>query len=1069
MSSYEDDEDMVSLSSDKTGESRVETLRDDVEKILTDHKLNWNSTFCLRKTYADAPNPVLSIEGFGEVGLPLTARDVKAIKRHGLQVGNKQNGASWEVDASKVTFASSRWPAYVEEVVKDVSNNLNPSGKKHHFRCELQKLSVYEKGSRLLQNTDSAATGRDLIATITVLLPSQYTGGAVRLSCDGVSVEPDYIRPDPGCTSVLAWLPAVEHDPEPITSGHALSLTYHLTRARTAQPSTSSTPAAAAQDRFAISELNRVFAARNFMVGSPGGPCKLVYLLDGDYYPGGALGVLSGADAERASAFDMLAGVHDLALGLVTVRYHPHLDSSRKHQDGGRSDALEYTRLVNAHSGEPLAPTLEVTGEEQIPRDIATAIRIRAFDRAPYDSTDAELDAAARRPRTALVVWPRRSHLDVVYSGRAGLERAWAALAATAEEPTADDRALVDFLLARESEDEGSAEACCKAALRWVDLDTWCKAVYACGEPLGLACVRDETKFEAVEVFGFESVRASFETMLNAEKRNSTRLAFLQSFDDWLGEPRAAAKGLVRHLRQWLKAQKEEVLTSLRTPSLNEAVLLLDAARESGGLSYLRTQMLPQLQVCADGEFLLHFAHTLHQATSWKERGKKEMTHDILAAGVSATFAPPASAVTERTAAADFAQCKAYTETCTRFGHGDLVDDIVKHVLASAARPDLSAAQGGEYARNAMIPFVNYLAPRTRRTTRLPRQFDELRRSAVELWRKWAEGAPGQLAETEIGELVDAAIFPDGDLGVFVAVLAPAVEIMKLPGPNFRDLVDALRRVPEPHVYPEDYAGPSLAQVIVSLARRYARKAPSGDAEVVTDAVQWVIAVDPLLGRAVFDSVLAEPKITVEYVKDVLMPMARALCQQATEGERLGTLAPLLQGIVKAWISTVPPSSDRVFSDGWRALRSWRCPCMHCLQLRNFFTKDCMESKKLSHIGAHKVTHVDRELRGHARHLAVWETRGTRPKGLMIYKSDALIRYHSWFQEKKEVEEILRAIGPDDAALQNILGAEYARVRTALEHGADMDLPSVAVPAKRRAEGIPLVSKRPRYGRIMGW
>ncbi|GJE87363.1 hypothetical protein PsYK624_034460 [Phanerochaete sordida] len=1059
-------------------ESCFETFRDDMEKILANETLNWNSTFCFQKTHKDALDPVLGIEGLGEVDLPLMGQDVKAVKRYGLRVDseeNKQNGVIWEIDASKVSFGDLGWPAYVEEVVKDVSDTVMPNRTEEHFRCELKKLSIFEKGSRLLQNADSQETGPEIqvIATMAILLPSRFTGGTVRLSRDGIFVEHDCSASDSECINVLAWPPAVGHASEPITSGRALALIYHLIRTNPIQPSPSPPPAAP-QVTFAVSELNRILNAYVRMQSHSGGPCKLVYLLDGDYPPDGlTLVALSGADAQRASALAVLAGMHDLALGLVRVHCTPG-GAPRVRSDEDAPLELEFTRLVDAHTGTPLAPALEVADSERIPRDFVGAIRRGWRTRAPQwreykDYTKrgprmvlGESPLVPKPPpplpphhtRTALVLWARRSELAVRYSGRAGLERACAALDAA----PARERALVDFVLARGSGDGRAAEVCFQAALRWRDLEVWRQVVEACAAPLGLSGVRDETRLAAVEVFGFESVRETFESMLNTEKRNGTRLAFLQRFDDWLGEPHAATKGRVRDVRSWIKKKKQEVLASLRPPSLEETVLLLDAARENGGLSYLKEHMLPQLQACADAEFLLHFANALHQVTSWKPRGKKEVIRDILTAGVAAIFVRPTLAAAEHVGTVSFVRCKEYTETCTRLSHDDLIDEIVRHLLAAAVRPELSATQGGVYAQNALIPFVNYLARRERvgPTTRLPSQFDELRRSAVDLWRKW-----GQITEKEIGELVDAAILPDGKLEVLVSVLAPAVDTMKLPGASFRVLVDALQRVPEPHVYPEDYSGPSLAQIIISLARRYAQEVPLGEVDAVTDAVQWVLAVDPLLGPAIFDRILAKSSLTSPYVKTALMPLSRTLCEETTEAQRVGALAPLLQGIVAAWVSTVPPTSDTDLQEGWRKLGHWTCPCKYCTEARTFLREGHMEWTDLDHIRATNVDHVKRELGCYAWRLARWETRETRPLSLVIEKSDALLKYHFWDREKEDAEDMLRNISADDAALQTILGAQYARIRTALEQGADLD--RACSTAKRSLNEIYLGVKRRRY------
>ncbi|GJE87364.1 hypothetical protein PsYK624_034470 [Phanerochaete sordida] len=152
--SYWDDEDMDS--SGENGESHPvennvsETFRDDIETILINPNLNWNSTFCYHKTSMDAPNPVLSIKGLGVVGLPSTSRDVESLKRHSLQAGferSEGDGAMWEVDASKVTFGNPRWTPYIEEVMEDLCDILNPNCRTKNFRCQLKKLSIHGTGS----------------------------------------------------------------------------------------------------------------------------------------------------------------------------------------------------------------------------------------------------------------------------------------------------------------------------------------------------------------------------------------------------------------------------------------------------------------------------------------------------------------------------------------------------------------------------------------------------------------------------------------------------------------------------------------------------------------------------------------------------------------------------------------------------------------------------------------------------------------------------------------------------------------------------------------------------------
>ena len=67
-----------------------------------------------------------------------------------------------------------------------------------------------------------------------------------------------------------------------------------------------------------------------------------------------------------------------------------------------------------------------------------------------------------------------------------------------------EERALVDFVLARAGGEARTAEVCYQAAVWWGDFEIWEKVVEVCAGPLGLAGVRDEAMLVAVELFGFE-------------------------------------------------------------------------------------------------------------------------------------------------------------------------------------------------------------------------------------------------------------------------------------------------------------------------------------------------------------------------------------------------------------------------------------------------------------------------------------------------------------------------------------------------------------------------------------
>ncbi len=75
--------------------------------------LEFKGAFSFNKIYSSAPNPVLSIDGLGTLGLPLSTRDAAAIKACAEQapfgkadktIVDKSVRDTWEIDASKVTF-----------------------------------------------------------------------------------------------------------------------------------------------------------------------------------------------------------------------------------------------------------------------------------------------------------------------------------------------------------------------------------------------------------------------------------------------------------------------------------------------------------------------------------------------------------------------------------------------------------------------------------------------------------------------------------------------------------------------------------------------------------------------------------------------------------------------------------------------------------------------------------------------------------------------------------------------------------------------------------------------------
>ena len=166
-----------------------------------------------------------------------------------------------------------------------------------------------------------------MFATIIVVLPSPFTGGAAHLSHANKSEVFDCSENSAHQTTVLSWYTDVTHSIEPITSGYRLALSYnvyHTTNAlRPSLPTTHS----------AVNALRHVLLSWKQANGSDV-PRKVIYLLDHQYTQANKTGsALKGADAHKLGILQGLAKELGFQLGLASL----------KAQVTGYADDDEYT------------------------------------------------------------------------------------------------------------------------------------------------------------------------------------------------------------------------------------------------------------------------------------------------------------------------------------------------------------------------------------------------------------------------------------------------------------------------------------------------------------------------------------------------------------------------------------------------------------------------------------------------------------------------------------------------------------------------------------------------------
>lgn len=186
----------------------------------------------------------------------------------------------------------------------------------------------------------------DMVATLVVLLPASFRGGA-----SVITHERERVVVPGGSTrdlTFIAFFADCAHEVKPVTSGHRVALTYELRL--------SGKPAARPQDPSVVREI-RELVDDHFDTPVPMGyrredaaPDRLVYLLDHQYTPRGlSWRRLKGTDAARAATLRSVADDADCEVQLATAEVHekwgcePEVDYGRRRWRGRRHDYEETT------------------------------------------------------------------------------------------------------------------------------------------------------------------------------------------------------------------------------------------------------------------------------------------------------------------------------------------------------------------------------------------------------------------------------------------------------------------------------------------------------------------------------------------------------------------------------------------------------------------------------------------------------------------------------------------------------------------------------------------------------
>lgn len=182
--------------------------------------------------------PGLHIEGFGEVGFPVTANQAQNIigVSHKAPFGQGSKTiydtsvrSVWEIDANLISFHNPDWQHFLNKIIKKVKNGLGFE-KEKSVEANLYKLLVYEPGDFFLPHKDSEKE-KGMFGTLIIGLPSNHKGGELEVNFDNRERSIDFSE---ACNSYkipfVGFFADCIHEVKPVLSGYRICLTYNLIR-----------------------------------------------------------------------------------------------------------------------------------------------------------------------------------------------------------------------------------------------------------------------------------------------------------------------------------------------------------------------------------------------------------------------------------------------------------------------------------------------------------------------------------------------------------------------------------------------------------------------------------------------------------------------------------------------------------------------------------------------------------------------------------------------------------------------------------------------------------------------
>ncbi|KAJ7450057.1 hypothetical protein B0H11DRAFT_325445 [Mycena galericulata] len=660
-SDEEDDDENDSEVDEKPLIAPSTDIKGDFESVLQDG-FEFDGAFAFSERYAmgDAPNPCLSIDGLGTIGIPLSEREARAIISACIAVSTPSGtSGTWEISSEKVHFNNPAWDAWIQKTAGVAASEALAAYTGVTPSFTLRKLVIHETSSHSSHHKEPISDDESdpKIGDFIAILPSLFQGAQLQLRHAGQVKSLNFAHQSGLSTSIIAAYSGVEHTLAGVTSGYRLSLLYDMVQ-----------PITHAEDRPTLPEMQGATQRlHNIMLSwrqdtSGEAPDYLACLLQHKYPRSANFGAksLTGADLLLISHLYPLARQLKFCLylahveGTVTTtaevnnyryrRRYGGWDTSDEECDMSDIDEAEFK---DNDDGEESLRVIKVVDLRGMPVQVDLELENEDLLNGSITDGDPDEESLERDERTSatrtkiyngtvLLLWPKNSDIDLsvavgdIYDYACNALRSSLTVAATRRE-----RKLVNQLLGccqtrrQEAKLPAVVQVLRESADRWNDVQTLLRALKACGVEKNIDLMGVEGFVSAYQAFGWDALKDFYGDAMKNDRSNRRRHVLLARLTKMGVEEEDA------EVSAWCKDQSDSVLRSLGPVNVGQITWLAIVGLSRGG-EFLRDVIFPQLQAQKlDKTFWIPFVQRLQHSMRYIPRTSQHVVAGLIVQTVS--------------------------------------------------------------------------------------------------------------------------------------------------------------------------------------------------------------------------------------------------------------------------------------------------------------------------------------------------------------------------------------------------------------------------------------------------